>query len=170
MVHQTVKRWSLNNQLPATFPTKDCFALHCTRFATGSPAAAQDVNSKQPGRSAMTDLSFFIRSGRSYMPTRRIHSILRYKGPSTRPLIDALRKLSDKAHVCSALVFSACCSAPPCGRHHISLPPLPGTTLGRHKGKYLGQRFCHGHFWRGASSCLKGRSPDCSAYPPARTC
>jgi hypothetical protein len=43
----------------------------------------------------MTDFFVFIRSGRSYMPTRRIHSILGYKGPSARLFIGALHKLSD---------------------------------------------------------------------------
>ena len=37
----------------------------------------------------MTDFSLFIRTGRSYMPTRRIHSILRHKGPSARRFIGA---------------------------------------------------------------------------------
>jgi hypothetical protein len=80
----------------------------------------------------MTDFSVFRSTGKSFMPTRRIHSILCCKGPSARLFIDALHsafhRLSDKA----AFLLCACflgmllgAAAPSDTTFHFRLSPGP---------------------------------------------
>src|ERR1700691_1627470 len=76
----------------------------------------------------MTDFSVFRRTGKSYMPTRRIHSILCCKGPFARRFIDALHSLSDKG----AFLLCACflgmllgAAAPSDTTFHFRLSPGP---------------------------------------------
>jgi hypothetical protein len=56
-----------------SYNRSSCAALCHVR--DGFSYCRHEVNSRQPAGSAMTDFSVLIRTGRSYMPTRRSHSM-----------------------------------------------------------------------------------------------